>query len=133
MLSSAIGSPQIEPTEKSRANAFLVNLYGLADQGLISATNFVTLLVLGRALTPSDFGAFALVYTVLIFINSLQSALVTQPHNVLGAAREGLIYRRFTAATIAAAVLFMVAVVVVLVPVVLPSSRFAAQPRSWWR
>jgi O-antigen/teichoic acid export membrane protein len=93
------------------------NLFGLADQGLISATNFVTLLVLGRALTERDFGAFALAYTVLIFINLLQSALITQPHNVLGAARAGLAYRRFTVATIAAAVLFMLAVVVVLIPV----------------
>ena len=111
-----VGVAQAEPTPRS-LNSRGANVFGLADQGLISATNFVTLLVLGRALTASAFGAFALAYTVLIFVNLLQSALVTQPHNVLGAAREGLMYRRFTVATIAAAVLFMLAVVVVLIPV----------------
>lgn len=69
---------------------------GLADQAVISATNFITVIVLARALTPSDLGAFVLAYTGLLLLNGLQTALVTQPHNVLGQARSGPAYATYT-------------------------------------
>jgi O-antigen/teichoic acid export membrane protein len=97
-----------------RASLRGANLYGLADQALISATSFLTLLVLARALSVSAFGAFALAYTGLLFVNGLQSALVTQPHNVLGAARRDDAYARFTAATLIVALMFLVAMALVL-------------------
>jgi O-antigen/teichoic acid export membrane protein len=105
---------QEEPVERRRSEALLINLFGLADQALISATSFVTLLVLARALSASAFGAFALAYMVLLFVNSVQSALVTQPHNVIGATRQGLGYQRFTGATAVGGLLFMLTVVLVL-------------------
>jgi len=73
--------------------------WGLCDQALISASNFMTTVVLARNLDRTDFGAFALVYAAIVFANSLQSALVTQPHNVLGATRHGKEYRRYTTNT----------------------------------
>lgn len=73
--------------------------WGLCDQALISASNFITTVVLARTLDRTDFGAFALVYAAIVFANSLQSALVTQPHNVLGATRDGDDYRRYTTNT----------------------------------
>jgi len=91
------------------------NAYGLADQALISATNFITLLVMARALSASAFGAFVLVYTALIFVNSVQAALVGQPHNVLGSAKNGVEYTRFTTATFGAQGLFLIPVVFVFV------------------
>src|SRR5688572_19593946 len=63
--------------------------WGLADQMLISLTNFVTMVFLARGLGPAAFGVFVLVYTVMQFANGLQSALIIQPHNVLGATRAG--------------------------------------------
>jgi O-antigen/teichoic acid export membrane protein len=66
---------------------------------LISATNFVTMIFLARGLSPTDFGGFTLVYSVLLFANSLQSGLITQPHNILGATRDGADYARYTTTT----------------------------------
>jgi O-antigen/teichoic acid export membrane protein len=100
--------------EAPRAQALTTNLYGLADQALISATNFITLLVLARALSAKAFGAFALAYTALIFVNSLQTALVTQPHNVLGATQRGHKYASFTGATIVGQFIFLVPIVFAL-------------------
>ena len=97
-----------------RAGALGANLYGLADQSLISATSFVTLLVLARTLSVGAFGAFVLVYTALVFINSLQSSLVTQPHNVLAVTRRDDAYPRFTTATFVVEALFLSAVLLVL-------------------
>src|SRR4051812_33542354 len=63
--------------------------WGLFDQVLISATNFVTMVLTARALKPNsaEFGEFSLIYSALLFANVLQSTLITQPHNVLAATR----------------------------------------------
>ena len=49
---------------------------------------------------PADFGVFTLVYSALLFANLLQMSLVTQPHNVLGTARHGRDYARYTTSTL---------------------------------
>ena len=47
------------------------------------------MILLARAVTPGDFGSFTLVYSALLFGGVLQGALVTQPHNVIGAGLRG--------------------------------------------
>lgn len=74
-------------------------VWGLCDQALISASNFVTTVVLARVLAPTDFGAFTLVYAAIFFAIALQAALITRPHNVLGPTHSGAVYRRYTTAT----------------------------------
>src|SRR5688572_14738900 len=73
--------------------------WGIADQALISATNFVTMVLLARGLGPAAFGAFSLVYGGMLFVNSLQGALILQPHSVLCAARKGQQYADYTTST----------------------------------
>lgn len=68
---------------------------GLADQAAIAGFSFATTVVLGRGLGPEAFGAYVLTFAALQYAWSLQTALVTQPHNVLGVARDD--YRRYTA------------------------------------
>lgn len=76
------------------------NLWGLADQLLISFTNFVTMILVARGLDDrAAFGTFTLIYSALLFANIIQFALVTQPHNVIGATRHGEDYRLYTATT----------------------------------
>src|SRR3954463_9635556 len=76
------------------------NLWGLADQLLISFTNFVTMILVVRGLDDrAAFGTFTLVYSALLFANILQFALVTQPHNVIGTTRGGEDYRLYTTTT----------------------------------
>lgn len=77
------------PLHRTRWGWFTRELsWGVSDQALISATNFVTMIALARTLSPSGFGGFTLVYAGLLYANSLQGALLTQPHNVLGPATE---------------------------------------------
>ena len=61
--------------------------WAVADQLLISATNFATMVLLAGGLSQEDFGSFTLLYLVLLFANNLQSGLITQPHNILGVNR----------------------------------------------
>jgi O-antigen/teichoic acid export membrane protein len=58
--------------------------------------NFSTTIVLVRSLGPAGFGSFSLAYVFLLLANSLQGALITQPHNVLAAPLEGDAYRDYT-------------------------------------
>lgn len=55
-----------------------------------------------RYMGTAAFGAYAIAQTGLLLVTSMQSALLAQPHNVLGARLEGLEYRRFTAALLLA-------------------------------
>jgi O-antigen/teichoic acid export membrane protein len=88
--------------------------WALLDQALISITSFVTLVMLARNLSQSAFGGFSLVYFALLFFNGLQTALVTQAHNVLGTTRKGSEYRRYSTST-ALGQLLLTSVVCVLV------------------
>jgi len=82
--------------------------WGFADQAVISASNFLMMLLLARNLGPALYGTFVLAYTVLLFTNSIQSALFTQPHNVLGAARTGEDYRAYTTVTFISQITFSI-------------------------
>ena len=82
-------------------------LWTVADQAVISATNFVTMLLLARQLTPSAFGEFTLVYTGFLFANILQNTLVSQPMNMLGPAPAGAEYARYLSGTLFSQIIIM--------------------------
>jgi len=68
----------------------------LADQGLVSFSNFMTMVLLARAMTPHNFGSFVVVYTGLLFANSFQSSLITRPHNVFAAPMRDTVQAVYT-------------------------------------
>lgn len=55
------------------------------DQTLVSAANFITILLLARAMAPTGFGVFMVAYTGLLVLSGLQNAFVIQPHHYIGA------------------------------------------------
>jgi len=90
-----------EPVAESFRQKVLRQIWAVADQGLISASNFATMIFVARGLgDPAPFGTFTLVYSAMLFANIFQMALITQPHNVLGAGREGVNYCRYTTSTL---------------------------------
>ena len=56
----------------------------LADQILVSASNFLTTLMLAKYLNPEDFGGFVLAWGVLLFLAGIQMALIISPMQVRG-------------------------------------------------
>lgn len=100
---------------RRRAGAFVGSLApGLVDQALASGVNFLTLILVARAVGPREFGYFALLFTLLQSLGALQLALVTRPHNVLAAARRGADYVRFTTTTLVCQLVFTAAAVIAL-------------------
>ena len=95
------------------------SVWALGDQVLISGTNFITGVLTARALSESEFGAFSIVYGVLLLANILQSTLVTQPHNVLGSTRGGRDYQRYTSSTALGQLIMLAAEAALIVPMAL--------------
>jgi O-antigen/teichoic acid export membrane protein len=58
----------------------------MADQAVVSAGNFVTAILLARAIAPSEYGIFALIYALMLFMVSVHSALVAYGLSLQGAA-----------------------------------------------
>jgi O-antigen/teichoic acid export membrane protein len=74
----------------------------LADQVVVSISNFLTIYLLARFMDISDFGLFMIGWISLLFLVSLQSAVITEPHAVLGPKRDLLRYRQLTTVLAAA-------------------------------
>ena len=51
-------------------------LWSLADQGAVSLGNFLTNILLARALAPAEYGIFALVFGLLLALSSIHAAVV---------------------------------------------------------
>jgi O-antigen/teichoic acid export membrane protein len=111
--------PPPQATAPERFAFLRKNSFALADQVLISGTNFVTMVLTARALTQGEFGTFSIIYGVLLLANILQSTLITQAHNVLGATRVGRDYQRYTGSTAVQQIFVVLFEAILIVPVVL--------------
>jgi O-antigen/teichoic acid export membrane protein len=60
--------------------------WSLVDQGSVSAGNFVTTILLARALTPSEYGIYALLFALMLSMVSLYSAVIAYGLSIHGAA-----------------------------------------------
>ncbi len=61
--------------------------WGLADQWFFSGANFIANILLARWLPMEEYGAFALAFSIFLFVLSVHSALLTEPMLVLGSGR----------------------------------------------
>lgn len=59
-------------------------IWALADQSIVSATNFLTNVMLARFMGLREFGVFALAWMSVLFVNSLQNALIIAPMMSIG-------------------------------------------------
>lgn len=58
--------------------------WALADQTMVSGVNFLTGILLARYLGIEEFGRFTLVWMSVLFVNSLQHALINSPMMSIG-------------------------------------------------
>src|SRR5580704_3924000 len=58
----------------------------LADQGLLSGSSFVISVFLARQLSAEEYGAYALAFSVFLFISSFHNGLLLEPMSVFGPA-----------------------------------------------
>ena len=53
--------------------------YSLLDQALVSGSNFLSTIIIARILGLHDFGIFATLWIILLFINSLHVSTIVFP------------------------------------------------------
>ena len=63
-------------------------LAALADQSLVSGANFATNIILARALKINEYGIFALIWMIVLFVNGLQYSFVVTPMMSIGPKQE---------------------------------------------
>jgi O-antigen/teichoic acid export membrane protein len=66
--------------------------FALLDQGLFAGANFIVNILLARWLTPSEYGAFAVAFSVFLLLGLFHTAILTEPMMVFGPGkyREGI-------------------------------------------
>jgi O-antigen/teichoic acid export membrane protein len=57
----------------------------LGDQAVVSATSFVTAVVIGRVAGPDELAAYSLGLTLVLFVTAAQDSLASTPYAVYGA------------------------------------------------
>lgn len=62
--------------------------WALTDQAIVSGTNFLTNVMLARFMGLREFGVFALAWMSVLFVNSLQTALIVAPMMSIGPKQE---------------------------------------------
>jgi O-antigen/teichoic acid export membrane protein len=63
-------------------------IWALGDQSVVSATNFLTNVMLARFMGLREFGVFVLAWMSVLFVNSLQGALIIAPMMSVGPKQE---------------------------------------------
>ena len=58
------------------------SLVALADQGVVSATNFATGVIIGRVCGKAELGVYALAWTLISLTTEISSVLTTAPYTV---------------------------------------------------
>lgn len=77
-------------------------VWALCDQGVISAGNFLTNLILIRHLAAAEFGVFALLLNAMLFLNNLHAATVTYTICIRGAQAQERVLSRVATGGVAA-------------------------------
>lgn len=84
VVSTVVNVLKIGQTVKFRGLTQLLRRFGhvnwtMADQASVSAVNFLTGLLLARGLGITEFGIFSLAWVVVLFVFSLQFAMISAP------------------------------------------------------
>jgi len=82
--------PRIDRSHAIRSLSGLFRVgAAMGDQAIVSASNFLTFLIVTRLLQPEEVGTFALIFAGLVALNGMQNALIATPIKVLGVGSEG--------------------------------------------
>ncbi len=73
-------------------------VWALMDQGVVSLGNCATNVILMRGIAAHEFGLFSMLLEMMLFLNTLQAALVIYPLSVRGAILDDRALRRLSGA-----------------------------------
>jgi O-antigen/teichoic acid export membrane protein len=86
-MSAARVSPGWDRLRQLKSNS-TNSFWAVADQAASSLGNFVTNVMLARAMAREDYGTFGLILELIFFLNAIQSALIAYPLSVRAATSD---------------------------------------------
>jgi O-antigen/teichoic acid export membrane protein len=99
----------------------------LGDQLIVSASNFLALLLVGRLAGPKELGVFSLVFTVYYLLLAVQESLITVPYTILGVQFKGTRHRQYSGASLCQSVVWSAFIGVILAIVALALSLHSGE------
>jgi len=114
--------------EARAARRSLTGVLTIADQGVSSATTFLTTVLVGRSTSKEEFGAYVLGLTVLAWVTNLQTAFVTSPYLYRQASLPDPARRRLAGSTLIHHVALALGVTAI-VATVAAAAGWAGSPR----
>lgn len=92
--------------------------WAMSDQGMVSAVNFLTAILLARYLGPENFGRFTLAWLAVEFIQSAQQSLVISPMLSIGPKKEPDQRAHYFGSVVSAQFIFTVVSLALLVAII---------------
>lgn len=102
----------------------------IGDRFVVAGTNFLTLVILGRACGLEELGIFSLAWTVLLAVNAIQEAFVLTPFTVYAGKLKEAARRRYAGTALAFQFTLAGLATLVTAAVVAIMSVFGADPLS---
>jgi len=72
----------------------------LVDQGVVSATNFLTGVIIARASSKEELGLYMLGFSLILLVTDLQSSLIATPYMVYAPRLKGEAHASYTGSTL---------------------------------
>ena len=76
------------------------SVVSLADQGVTSATNFLTGVIIARACSKEELGLYMLGFSLILLLTDLQTSLITTPYMVYAPRLTGRAHALYTGSTL---------------------------------
>ncbi|HBP87003.1 MAG TPA: hypothetical protein DD706_04820, partial [Nitrospiraceae bacterium] len=87
----------------------------LVDQAIHGGTNFLINIILARWLSPNEYGAFAVAYTIFLLIGAIHTSVMIEPMMVYGAKKYIETFRGYIGSLLLGHGVFSVLVTIILI------------------
>ena len=77
-----------------------LGIFALVDQGIVSATNFLTGVIIARACSKEELGLYMLGFSLILFLIDLQTSLIATPYMILAPRLKGDAHVLYTGSTL---------------------------------
>ena len=129
----SISDSHVAAAASASSKSFLVRKIGnrlpllltLADQGVASANNFLTGMIIGRSCSKQEFGIYMMGYSIILFLVTVQNALLGSPYTVRRSRLDAERLRLFTGSTVIHQLVFASLMIASIALIGFPAALFS--------
>lgn len=111
------------------------SILAIAGQAVVSGTNFLTIVILGRLCGKEELGLYSLAFSIVIFVSELQMSLISTPYMVYSPRLKGREHAEYTGSSLLQQLGLTATIVACLIPAAIAlmfsEGRSTAAPVIW--